>query len=479
MGCAVLLAAVSGVTRLVLPDVEQAGEGGPPVVERSGSDQPNQDTGPADDGADRGIRHIDTSVQTAVGRLPAVIVVPTGRPPPDGWPAQVLIPGSGARSAREMLPWAEALARRGVAAISYQKRSEGYSIVKRDFDALADDAVEAAERIRAVEEVDADSVGLTGLSEGGWIVPMAAARDSRLATMIELSGPGVSPGRQLLYTVTSGLADAGAPHSARVAAISALSTKLPGGLMDFSSFDADPSLGSAAQPLLCVYGLDDTTVPAEDAAAKALSARPAARSATAIRFMPGLGHTLTDNDGQPDAHVVEEMAGWLTDPGDRGHDIVGPEAEQQHATPMPANPPPWTSAALLGSSVAVLLGFVLTRIGRARTTSEERVAGRGLDRTANAAGLTWLTNHIGLAGLLVSGGTGAGAVPVVISWLLLKLGALSAVGGVVQAVATAPQRRASVPSYGRRRVMRRLGAVLAGAGSLTLAVLGGAVRLPW
>jgi hypothetical protein len=58
-------------------------------------------------------------------------------------PALVMLEGAGNRGRQELQPAAEVLARRGVITLIYDKRTVGYSLLRRDYELLADDAVAA------------------------------------------------------------------------------------------------------------------------------------------------------------------------------------------------------------------------------------------------------------------------------------------------------------------------------------------------
>jgi pimeloyl-ACP methyl ester carboxylesterase len=122
--------------------------------------------------------------------LAATIYVPDGAGP---FPGVVLVHGSGASDRSN--PWtsayAEALVARGVAVLYPDKRGSGES--EGDWHTaslldLADDAVAAATRLGSHPGVDGSNVGLIGFSQGGDVVPAAAARDPTIAFVIDVSG---------------------------------------------------------------------------------------------------------------------------------------------------------------------------------------------------------------------------------------------------------------------------------------------------
>ena len=124
------------------------------------------------------------------------------RPAADGrYPAVILVHGSGAANRDYVLPWARFLVRRGVAVLGYDKRGVGASAGDwntASFDDLAADVVSAFDYLKKRTDIHPDRIGLLGISQAGWIMPMAAVRAPDLAFLISLSGAGVSPAETTL-----------------------------------------------------------------------------------------------------------------------------------------------------------------------------------------------------------------------------------------------------------------------------------------
>ncbi len=128
-------------------------------------------------------------------------------------------PLSGDRDSQRERPWTRSpyanvagwLALR-VAVLTYDKRgvgqSEGSCCPYTDsgyFPLLAQDVLAGVRRIAQHPDVRADLIGLFGFSQGGWVVPIAAAEaPTEVAFTIVGSGPAVSLGEELLYSQLSG-----------------------------------------------------------------------------------------------------------------------------------------------------------------------------------------------------------------------------------------------------------------------------------
>lgn len=111
-------------------------------------------------------------------------------------PAVVLVHGSGDVDRYATLMHAAFLLRHGVALLAYDKRGVGGSggdWRTAGIPELAQDAEAAVRWLKGRTEIDSRQIGLLGLSEGGWVAPLAATRRSDVAFVITLSGPAVTP----------------------------------------------------------------------------------------------------------------------------------------------------------------------------------------------------------------------------------------------------------------------------------------------
>jgi uncharacterized protein len=140
----------------------------------------------------------EEDVQFASGNvnLAGTLVLPEGA---GAHPAVVLFHGSGPQT-RDLFT-AHWFAAQGVAALAYDKRGVGGS--SGDFRAipfmqLCDDGLAAIAYLKSRNEIDAKRIGVWGLSQGGWLGPLAASRSADVAFVIAVSGPGVSPGEQMI-----------------------------------------------------------------------------------------------------------------------------------------------------------------------------------------------------------------------------------------------------------------------------------------
>lgn len=155
----------------------------------------------------------EESVKFASGKLTlsGTLVLPEGA---ERHPAVVLFHGSGPQ--RRDLSTARWFAQQGVAALAYDKRGVGESegdFRKVPFMDLYDDGLAALEYLKSRKEVEPKRIGVWGLSQGGWLGPLAASRSADVAFVIAVSGPGVSPGDQMVFYWANDLRDRGVSES--------------------------------------------------------------------------------------------------------------------------------------------------------------------------------------------------------------------------------------------------------------------------
>jgi hypothetical protein len=139
--------------------------------------------------------------------LAGTLVLPEGS---QQHPAVVLVHGSGPQ--KRDLSTARWFAAEGIAALAYDKRGVGESsgdFRKVPFMELCDDGLGAIKYLKSRKEIDAKRIGVWGLSQGGWLGPLAASRSADVAFVIAVSGPGVSPGQQMIVYYANELREQG------------------------------------------------------------------------------------------------------------------------------------------------------------------------------------------------------------------------------------------------------------------------------
>jgi pimeloyl-ACP methyl ester carboxylesterase len=131
-------------------------------------------------------------------------------------PAIVFIHGSGPQD-RDFGPLASMFARRGIAVLTYDKRGVGDStgdFTRVPFYELAGDALAGVQLLKTRKEINPDKIGVWGVSQGGWLGPLAASQSADIAFVISVSGPAVSPKEQMLFYRANQLRDRGLTNEA-------------------------------------------------------------------------------------------------------------------------------------------------------------------------------------------------------------------------------------------------------------------------
>jgi pimeloyl-ACP methyl ester carboxylesterase len=133
---------------------------------------------------------------------------------PGKHPAIVVVHGSGAETREHMVPYARFLVRHGIAVLGYDKRGVGASTgdwTLATYDDLADDAIAAVQYLKTRADIDSTQIGLLGVSQAGWIMPLAAVRSNDVAFLISISGAGVTPAETTIDQARNELTMTGTP----------------------------------------------------------------------------------------------------------------------------------------------------------------------------------------------------------------------------------------------------------------------------
>ncbi|MEM7049108.1 MAG: alpha/beta hydrolase [Acidobacteriota bacterium] len=183
--------------------------------------------------------------------------------------AVVFVHGSGPQERNRAL--AEAFATRGIAALVYDKRGVGesdgeyeakQSVSGPNISLLADDAVAALQELSRRVRAQGIPVGLAGISQAGWIVPLAAERSSLAEFLVIWSGPVCKVSEEDIYSKYTSDRDTDEVPSYEEALGS---RQEPYIWPDFLGTDTDPaqSLGELSLPGLWIFGAEDGSVPVD------------------------------------------------------------------------------------------------------------------------------------------------------------------------------------------------------------------------
>ncbi|NUR72009.1 MAG: alpha/beta hydrolase [Hamadaea sp.] len=396
-------------------------------------------------------------------------------------PGIVLVHGSGNAVRQQLAQEAEVFARAGIVTLIYDKRPD-YNRSHRDYGDLANDALAGVALIRGLPDVDPGKVGLWGLSEGGWVAPLAASRSRDVAFLITIGGSGLSPARTQAWNLNNRLAGNGVADGTAGELI-ASGMGLAVSLDQFPEAKHDPVevLRQIRQPVLAIWGERDLLVPPAESAEifrRELIVSPS----VSIRILSGSSHAarVTTNGfdrvggptvggfvmGELSPGYADLMTSWIA----AGFPSTTDAPPTQRTTSTAIEPIGIVGYGLFVLLLLVLLSWPVTAVVRRIRGRRDRPAGAVPARLLVLTGLAATLLGTAYAVFVVaSGGTSVHAAflgqPLV--WLLARVClAVALTCGVL----VAPAFR-SAPSI-------RLGAVLAGAVLLVPYALGLGLLLP-
>ncbi|MEU5261722.1 alpha/beta hydrolase [Amycolatopsis sp. NPDC021455] len=388
----------------------------------------------------------DVTFENGGVTLHGTVVAPAGG---TKLPGLVMVHGSGAHSREDYRDQAEAFARQGIATLIYDKRTEGYSQFERSYSTLADDALAAVEALRKRPEVDPARVGVWGLSEGGWVAPLAASRSSDVAFVVTLGANGVQPARQQAWAIENQLRRLAMDGSiVRMASSTMIRQLVGGGVFPEARYDPVPVLKSLRQPVLGLWGAKDVLTPPGEAVR---IFRDSVAHHT-LRVFPDAQHQLRRTTDGFDK-LPGYAPGYLELVGTWVHGLSAASATSS-ADPPPAQDrqsaavtaPAWYESPWLQPAVLV---FLLVAFGWGLVRGGARPA-----RWLAATGLLAVLGFV-VVDVLIQTTMGKGLGPVILGrplpWLALQLLSLGAVAATI----------ATAVAWWRARTLR-LGVLLAG-----------------
>ncbi|MGQ0589073.1 MAG: alpha/beta hydrolase family protein [Sphingosinicella sp.] len=304
--------------------------------------------------AEAALREIPVSYPSGDIELAALLLLPDG---PGPYPAAVVVHGSGDSDRTNL--WARAIAETvaeaGFAVLLTDKRGSGDS--EGDwrtvgFHALAADALAGVAFLSSRADIDEARIGLVGLSQGGRIVPIAAAQSDAVAFVLNLVGDAVSFAEQSAHEMGNIARQAGLPEPMqqevlrlngaagralltgnwdeyrrlREAALASPWARIAQGFppaddpvwtfyREVIYFDPMPYWTLVRQPALILYGEEDeqdNVAVAESVRRLHFGFRQSGKANYEIVVLPGVGHSLgwTRSNGLGE-HAKAAIQSWL------------------------------------------------------------------------------------------------------------------------------------------------------------------------
>jgi uncharacterized protein len=205
----------------------------------------------------------------------------------------VIVHGSARADSFRMAALGELLADRGFAVLTYDKRGIGRSggsfqdaDDERAFAILASDVVAAFEAFAKHPRTKDAQLGLLGISQGGWVGPLAARRLPSADFMVLWSGPVCTVSEEMHFSAKR--------------------------LVPVHDHDFDPRevLSSLSLPILWIYGGRDNSIPVELSMARIEEMIEQGHSNFEFKLFPEQGHGLDYPTPYPNG--FDFMVAWIS-----------------------------------------------------------------------------------------------------------------------------------------------------------------------
>lgn len=141
-----------------------------------------------------------------------------------------------------------------------------------------------------MHQIDPNRIGLLGISQAGWINPLAASLSDEIAFYINISGPAVSVGEEGRF---SSFTNNG--NSASLTDIASYNESMLS--VSPSGFNPLPILADLHSPALWIFGRDDLSVPTAKSVLNLEKLRAAGRDNITVVVYADTGHSLRINPG--------------------------------------------------------------------------------------------------------------------------------------------------------------------------------------
>jgi uncharacterized protein len=223
--------------------------------------------------------------------------------------AVVFIHGSGKQTRNMAL--GQRFAAEGIAALVYDKRGAGesggvyegeQSVSEKNISLLADDAVAALRALASHPSLQGVPLGLAGISQAGWIAPLAAQRSPHAKFLVLWSAPVSKVSEEDIFSKYTRDADSETVPTYRIALESRTTEYI---WPDFLGRDTDSSedLGGLSIPGLWIFSDNDTSIPADLSIDRLRGLRKRGHGYDYVLFS-GLGHNNMEQ-------TFETATGWI------------------------------------------------------------------------------------------------------------------------------------------------------------------------
>lgn len=251
--------------------------------------------------------------------LAGMLFVPDGGGP---FPTAVIIHGSGTsrRNSVWYLSVAKYLQDNGIAVLLPDKRGSEKSQgnwVGASFEDLATDTLSAVEFVRNQNAFQASAIGLIGMSQGGWIAPVAASRTHDVSFVVNMAGAAVTTDEQLLHEEIHNIAHyTYTPIAWLLARITTRRLKRLEHLSAFMGFDPIPYWEGVDVPVFFAYGGSDENVPVDASVARL---RERGLNRFRVNVYPDGGHAIRDTrTNRVNREFLDDLVAFIQESGVKG-----------------------------------------------------------------------------------------------------------------------------------------------------------------
>ena len=199
-------------------------------------------------------------------QMAGMLFLPEGEGP---FPTAIIIHGSGTsrRDSVWYLSVAKHLQDNGIAVLLPDKRgsekSEG-EWVGANFEELATDTLSAIEFVKDQQMFEYSTIGLIGMSQGGWIAPIVATKTDDVSFVVSMVGGAVTTDEQLLHEEINNIAPYTYTFIAKlIAPITTNNLKQLDHVSAFMGFDPIPYWKDVQVPVFFAFGENDKNTPVD------------------------------------------------------------------------------------------------------------------------------------------------------------------------------------------------------------------------
>ena len=242
------------------------------------------------------------------------LFVPAGEGP---FPAIVIVHGAGKYTSQDYKYLSFFFVNQGFATLTYDKRGVGasggsYMMVgveggEEVLENLAGDAIAGVEFLKSDKQIDPNKIGFFGISQAGWIIPIAASKSSDIAFITLYSGPVCTVGQEIYYSQTTGDDPGEQVEGISLEQASNMARDYAGP----HGFDPLPSLKAINIPGFWMFGSQDRSIPIPLSIANLDSLIDLQGKDFNYVVYPNADHSLRDIDTEQFFPAMSDAANWI------------------------------------------------------------------------------------------------------------------------------------------------------------------------